>query len=147
MPSDENIVSAVRISPKKLLFMETFLIFAVFIIILKEMKFDVVFMDAANDFIRSLPEKVQKKVVYNINRVRNGEMDKELFAKLGDSDIWEFRTLFNGIKYRLLAFWDTEQQTLVVACNGFVKKTQKTPLKEIDRAKTLKKLYFNEKYN
>lgn len=109
------------------------------------MKIDIVFMEPASDFISSLPEKAQKKVVYNINRVRNGEMDKELFKKLGDSDIWEFRTLFSGIQYRLLSFWDTERNTLVVATNGFVKKTQKTPQKEIERAKALRTEYFKNK--
>lgn len=102
-------------------------------------------MEEADLFIRSLPEKAQKKVAYNINRVRGGEMDQDLFKKLGDTDIWEFRTIFNGIQYRLLAFWDTQRNALVVATHGFVKKTQKTPQKEIDRAKALRKEYFNNK--
>lgn len=72
-------------------------------------------------------------------------MDNELFKKLGDTDIWEFRTLFNGIKYRLFAFWDTEQNSIVVATHGVIKKSQKTPLKEIERAKTLRAEYFDNK--
>ncbi len=102
-------------------------------------------MQPATEFISSLPEKAQKKVVYNINRVRGGEMDTNLFKKLGESGIWEFRTIFNGICYRLLSFWDTERNALVVATHGFVKKSQKTPLKEIERAKTLRTEYFNDK--
>ena len=39
---------------------------------------------------------------------------KELFNKMGDSDIWEFRTLYGGMSYRLLAFWDTDEETLVI---------------------------------
>ena len=109
------------------------------------MRIDVVFMEQASDFIMSLPEKVQKKIVYNINRVRNGEMDKELFKKLSGSDIWEFRTIFNGNKYRLLAFWDMERKAIVVATHGFVKKTQKTPHNEIERAMVLRTEYFNDK--
>lgn len=109
------------------------------------MKIDVVFMQPATEFISSLPEKAQKKVVYNINRVRGGEMDTNLFKKLGESGIWEFRTIFNGICYRLLSFWDTERNALVMATHGFVKKSQKTPLKEIERAKTLRTEYFNDK--
>ena len=72
-------------------------------------------------------------------------MDKELFKKLGNSEIWEFRTLFNGICYRLFAFWDTEIEALVVATHGIVKKTQKTPKKEIERAEKLREEYFNDK--
>ncbi len=102
-------------------------------------------MDPANEFINSLPEKAKKKIAYNINRVSNGEMDNELFKKLGDTDIWEFRTLFNGVKYRLLAFWDTEQNSIVVATHGFVKKTQKTSQQEIERAKALRAEYYYDK--
>ena len=72
-------------------------------------------------------------------------MDKELFKKLEDSDIWEFRTLFNGECYRLFAFWDTEIEALVVATHGIVKKTQKTPRKEIAKAEKLRFEYFNDK--
>lgn len=54
-------------------------------------------------------------------------MDKELFKKSENSEIWEFRTLFNVICYRLFAFWDTEFEALVIATHGIVKKTQKTP--------------------
>lgn len=72
-------------------------------------------------------------------------IDNELFKKLEGTDIWEFRTLYNGIKYRLLAFWDTEADTLVIATHGFIKKSQKTPAKEIAKAEAMRKDYFNEK--
>ena len=71
-------------------------------------------------------------------------MDKELFKKLND-DIWEFRTRYQGMTYRLLAFWDNEAGRLVVATHGFIKKTQKTPADEIARAETLRKEYFKRK--
>ena len=59
--------------------------------------------------------------------------------------IGEFRTLFNKIAYRLFAFWDTEAETLVIATHGIVKKTQKTPSKEIAKAEEIRKLYFELK--
>ena len=40
---------------------------------------------------------------------------------------------------------DTEQETLVIATHGIVKKTQKTPLKEIAKAEEIRKEYFNNK--
>ncbi len=83
--------------------------------------------------------------MYNIWRVAGGEKNNELFKKLDNTDIWEFRTLYNGIAYRLLAFWDTDTQTLVVATHGIIKKTQKTPAKEISKAENLKKEYFESK--
>lgn len=72
-------------------------------------------------------------------------MDKDLFKKLDDTNIWEFRTPFNGISYRLFSFWDTEQETLVIATHGIIKKTQKTPSKEISKAEEIRKQYFDNK--
>lgn len=109
-----------------------------------ETKLKIVLLDEAMDFIRSLPEKAQKKIVYNINRVKSGELDKELFEKLSDT-IWELRTIYNNVKYRLLAFWDTEIRSLVVVTHGFTKKTQKTPPKEIAKAEAIRKEYLNYK--
>ncbi len=102
-------------------------------------------MDMAREFISSLPEKAQKKITYNLLKIERGEIDKELFKKLGNSEIWELRTLFNGICYRLFAFWDTDMEALVVATHGIVKKTQKTPKKEIAKAEAIRKEYFNSK--
>ena len=102
-------------------------------------------MDPAREFMLSLPEKAQKKITYNLLKVEGGEIDKELFKKLGDTGIWEFRTLFNGVCYRLFAFWDTEEDALVIATHGIVKKTQKTPAREIARAEALRQEYFNDK--
>lgn len=98
----------------------------------------------ANEFVRLQPFKVQEKISYNIRRLESGIIDKDLFKKLDGSDIWELRTLFNGICYRLFAFWDTEKRTIVVATHGIVKKTQKTPKKEIEKAEAIRKEYFNE---
>ena len=108
-------------------------------------KLIVVLMDEARDFVRTLPEKARKKVTYNLLKVEGGEMDKELFKKLDDTNIWEFRTLFNGICYRLFSFWDTEHETLVIATHGIIKKTQKTPSKEIHKAEEIRKQYFDNK--
>lgn len=107
-------------------------------------KIKVVFMDEAREFLTSLPQKAQKKITYNILRVEGGEVNKELFKKLENSEIWEFRTLFDGTCYRLFAFWDTEIDALVVATHGIVKKTQKTPKQEIKKAELLRKEYFND---
>ena len=103
-----------------------------------------VYSDEALDFINSLPQKAKDKVAYNISKCMV-ITDNELFKKLEGTEIWEFRTLYNNIKYRLLAFWDTEEETLVIATHGFIKKTQKTPAKEIAKAEAMRKEYFNDK--
>lgn len=100
-------------------------------------------MTAALSYLESLPEKVRDKIAYNISKSRYF-IDKELFKKLND-DIWEFRTRYQGMTYRLLAFWDNDTGNLVVATHGFIKKTQKTPESEIARAEALRKEYFIDK--
>lgn len=107
-------------------------------------KFDITYMEDALYFLESLPEKVQDKIAFNISKSRYF-MDKELFKKLNE-DIWEFRTRFQGMTYRLLAFWDNDTGSLVVATHGFIKKTQKTPTNEIAKAEALRKEYFSNKY-
>lgn len=105
----------------------------------------VILSDEAKAFLREQPIKAQKKIAFNIRKLESGIKDKELFEKLGGSNIWEIRTLFDGSYYRLFSFWDTEEEALVVATHGLVKKTKKTPTKEIDRAEAIRKEYFNNK--
>lgn len=109
-------------------------------------KIQVVLLDEVLTFVRSLPLKVQQKITYNYKKIEHGIVDKELFKKLENSEIWEFRTLFNGNCYRLFSFWDTETGTLIVATHGIVKKTQKTPQKEIAKAEEIRQQYFELKH-
>ena len=113
---------------------------------MSEYKLRVVLMDEALTFVRSLPLKVQQKITYIFKKTELGVMDKELFKKLENSEIWEFRTLFNGNCYRLFSFWDTETETLVIATHGIIKKSQKTPPKEITKAEEIRKKYFELKH-
>ncbi len=112
---------------------------------MEEKVIQVIMSDEAEDFVRLQPLKVQKKISYNIRKLECGVMDKQIFEKLVGSNIWELRTLFNGNCYRLFSFWDTEKQALVVATHGIVKKTQKTPKKEIEKAEQIRTEYFNDK--
>lgn len=108
-------------------------------------RFKVIMSNEVDAFLDTLQQGAKDKIIYNVDKVANGHVDKDLFKKLGDSDIWEFRTLYNGIQYRLLAFWDTQSDTLVIATHGFIKKTQKTPHKEISKAEAIRKIYFESK--
>lgn len=107
-------------------------------------RFSLVFLEEAFDFLRGLERKHYEKILFNIRKVQV-QPDSELFKKLGD-DIGEFRTLFQGKQYRLLAFWDktSSTRTLVVATHGFVKKKSKVPTEEILRARNLRERYFEE---
>ena len=106
-------------------------------------KFEVTYLLEAREFLISIESKARDKILYNIDKT-SYVIDPRLFKKLEDSDIWEFRTLYNGKQYRLLAFWDKTKSidTLVIASHGFIKKTDKTPLKEIEKASNIMKEYF-----
>lgn len=107
--------------------------------------FDIDFLGDAINFMESLDEKTRRKIYYNARKAQLIN-DPELFKKLNEY-IWEFRTKFNKNSYRLLAFWDKtdNKETLVLATHGFLKKTQKTPKSELNRAEEIRKDYFKQK--
>jgi phage-related protein len=107
--------------------------------------FKVEFLEECINFLDHLDEKTRNKIYYNIWKARQIN-DDELFKKLQD-EIWEFRTLYNKTYYRLFAFWDKEDKvdTVVISTHGFIKKTDKTPKTEIEKAERLRNQYFNEK--
>lgn len=106
-------------------------------------RFSIIYLQEAAEFLESLDSKTRLKIEYNI-MVAQYVLDKDLFKKLNDN-IWEFRTKMNGMCYRLFAFWDSTTRSMVVATHGIIKKTQKTPPKEIKRAEDIMKLYYNQK--
>jgi phage-related protein len=110
-----------------------------------EYRFKVEFLEDCIDFLDHLDEKTRNKIYYNIWKARQIN-DDELFKKLQD-EIWEFRTLYNKTYYRLFAFWDKEDKvdTVVISTHGFIKKTDKIPKAEIEKAERLRNQYFNEK--
>lgn len=105
-----------------------------------------ILLEEAARFMDGLPRKARDKVYYNIHRIAAGERDSELFKKSDGTDIWEFRTLYDKTAYRLFAFWDAEEGKLIVATHGIVKKTQKTPSKEVARAEAIMRRYFEHKH-
>lgn len=108
-------------------------------------KFQVQFLEEAADFIDNLEEKAREKIYYNIKKAQVTN-DKELFKKL-KNEIWEFRTLFNKTHYRLFAFWDKvgNSETVVISTHGLIKKTDKTPVADLEKAERLRKFYFEQK--
>jgi phage-related protein len=88
--------------------------------------------------------KAKKKIYYNLDKAKF-EHDPKLFKKLTD-EIWEFRTLYQGIQYRLFAFWDKTDkiETLVLSTHGMVKKVSKVPKSEIEKALKIRAEYFGK---
>lgn len=107
--------------------------------------FEIELLPEAIDFLDKLDNKTREKIYYNVKKSQFVN-DSELFKKLNES-IWEFRTLYNNKAYRLFSFWDRigGNDTLVVATHGILKKTQKTPPKEIKKAEEIRRQYFENK--
>ncbi len=103
------------------------------------------FLEEADKFIAGLDTKSAKKVFYNIDLAEQTN-DPRLLKKL-QSDIWEFRTEYAGLQIRLLAFWDKSdgKETLIIATHGFIKKVDKVPKNEIERAVKIRSTYFESK--
>lgn len=108
-------------------------------------KYSVIFLEFAKVFLDNLDKKSREKVLFNIWKSRELN-DPELFKKLS-GEIWEFRTKYLTRQIRLLAFWDKDdtKNTLVIASHGFIKKTQKMPKSEIDKAEHIRNEYFKLK--
>jgi phage-related protein len=110
-------------------------------------RFETKLLEEAFEFIQKQDLKTRKKIFQNIRRAEQ-QSDPKFFKKL-TSEIWEFRTLYSGIQYRLLAFWDKEdkKETLVIATHGIIKKTSKVDKKDIKKAEKIRLSYLNNKKN
>jgi mRNA-degrading endonuclease RelE of RelBE toxin-antitoxin system len=65
--------------------------------------FEIVFLEEAFNFLKSIDRKHYEKILYNIRKSQT-ESNPELFKKIND-EVWEFRTLYQGLQYSLLAFF------------------------------------------
>jgi phage-related protein len=62
------------------------------------------------------------------------------FEKLKSSkDIFEFRVKDSNKFFRLFAFWDSQgdKETIIVCTHGLIKKTNKTPKQDIEKAEII----------
>lgn len=93
------------------------------------------------EFLDTLADAQMKKILWVLKLVR--ELDpvpSQYFTKLVNTDdIWEVRVQISGNIFRLLGFLDGDR--LVILTNGFQKKTQKTPRREIELAEARKREY------
>ena len=90
-------------------------------------------------------DKVKAKIVWTFDLVEDLEKVPETYLKHIENTegLFEIRVQQGSDIFRIFCFFDEGQ--LIVLANGFQKKTQKTPKKEIDKALKIKKEYENEK--
>ncbi len=97
------------------------------------------------EFLDSLTGKQVKKITWVLELFEETSIvPKQYFKKLiGADDLWEIRIIYAGDIFRLLGFFEAGGNFIIT--NGFVKKTQKTPLKEINIAEERKINYYERK--
>jgi phage-related protein len=97
------------------------------------------------DFFDKQNKKVKAKIVWTFDLVEDLKRVPETYLKhIENSDgLYEIRVQSGSDSFRIFCFFDQGQ--LVVLANGFQKKTQKTPKKEIEMALKIKAEYENEK--
>lgn len=96
-------------------------------------------------FYNKKTKKVQARILWTIRLIRDIPVIPEKYFKhlTGTDGIFEMRVSSGSDIFRVFCFFD--EGKLVILINGFQKKTQKTPVEEIERAKKLKKQYYEDK--
>lgn len=95
------------------------------------------------EFLDTLSDTQTKKVLWVMKLVRDlNPVPSQYFTKLVNTDdLWEVRVQTGGNIFRLLGF--IEGDRLIILTNGFQKKTQKTPKREIELAEARKREYLS----
>lgn len=96
------------------------------------------------EFIDGLTDKQAQKVAWVLKLIEDMDIIPARYWKklTNTDDIWEARIQFGGNIFRILGFENGGE--FVVLTNGFAKKTQKTPRREIELAEQRKKIYLKE---
>ena len=95
------------------------------------------------DFISSISEVEARKIFYVLDILKMQERLSTKFIKHIEDGIFELRAEHGGNIFRVFFIFD--EGNIVLLFNGFQKKSQKTPRKEIDLAKKLMNEYYAEK--
>ena len=97
------------------------------------------------DFYGKLDSEAQKKTEWTLGLIRDlRTIPIKYFKSIkGFSGLFELRILCRNDAYRVFCIFDENNR--VVLLNGFQKKTNRTPRKELEKAVRLKRDYYHEK--
>ena len=103
------------------------------------------FKDYFFDFFEQQTEKVKEKIDHVLFVVTVAKRIPQKFFQHveGTNGLYEIRVEFQGNIYRIFCCFDEGQ--VVILFNGFQKKSQKTPSRELDKAEKIRNEYFDEK--
>lgn len=94
-------------------------------------------------FMEGLEENVQEKIHYALLLLKIQDRISTKFVKYIKDGLFELRIEYHGNIYRVFFIFDAGD--IVVLFNGFQKKSQKTPNKEIEKALKIKEVYYEGK--
>lgn len=105
----------------------------------------VFYKDYFQEFFSKQRDKVKDKIIWTFDLIEDLQKVLEIYLKhLENAEgLFEIRVQQGSDIFRIFCFFDQGQ--LVILTNGFQKKTQKTPKKEIERALKIRKEYENDK--
>ena len=98
-----------------------------------------------NEFYVAQSDKVRRKIAQTLVWLQTiDRLPVSILKSIeGKKGLYEIRIEFSGNIYRVFCCFD--EGSLVILFNGFQKKTQKTPVGEIEKAVKLMNEYFNNK--
>lgn len=97
----------------------------------------------AEEFILSQDVKMRAKIFKNLELLEEkGNTLREPYSKFLEDEIFEIRTKIGSNISRILYFFVVGNK--IILTNGFVKKTQKTPISEIEKAKKYRADYLRK---
>ena len=103
------------------------------------------YKDYFDQFFVKQRTKVKQKIIWTLELIEDIEVVPEKYLKhLTNTDgLYEVKVKFGTDIFRIFCFFD--QDKLGVLMNGFQKKTQKTPITEIEKALKIKDKYEKER--
>jgi phage-related protein len=110
----------------------------------KKYRTAIFYKDYFENFFLKQSEKIKTKIIWTIQLIEDFERVPETYLKHIESTqgLYEIRIKFGKNIFRIFCFFD--QRKLIILVNGFQKKTQKTPRKEIEKALKIMEEYKNE---
>lgn len=98
-----------------------------------------------NEFYVAQSDKVRRKIAQTLVWLQTiDRLPVSILKSIeGKKGLYEIRIELSGNIYRVFCCFD--EGSLVILFNGFQKKTQKTPVGEIEKAERLMNEYFNNK--
>ena len=111
----------------------------------KKIRSVILYKDYFTDFFNKQKQKTKDKILWTLRIIETQKQVPSTYLDhmTGTDGLYEIRVQTGSDIFRIFCFFD--QGALVVLANGFQKKTNKTPRKEIDKALKIKREYEEAK--